>query len=119
MCEDRARDIEKAKYVDIELLANFDVGHFFYRADQAVACVIDEDIDFAKAAYGFAYGFVDIGLVCDIKFGCDDLIAELGFEIVEDFGFASGGNDVMALFEEFFGEDASESDGGTGYEPSF
>lgn len=73
----------------------------------------------SECVAGLADGLIDGCLVGDVESGDDDLAGILGVEVFEDFGFTGGGDDVVALLEEFFGEDASESYGCAGDEPCF
>jgi len=114
-----AENGEDAKDVDIEHGADFGVGDFFDGADDAIAGVLDEDVNAAEGGDGGGDGGFDLRFAGDIAGESKDVVAVLGDEVAEGFGLAGGGDDAVAALEKLFGEDASEAFGGSGDKPDF
>lgn len=58
---------DQAKEVHVHLRLDLRIGQLFERPAQAIACIVDHDIDMTKYVYGRCEGQLDVAGVCYVE----------------------------------------------------
>ncbi len=108
-----AGDGDEAEEIDVHLLVDLGVFELFKGTAEAVAGVVDHDVDAAKLLEGGVEGGGDGGVVGDVEFDGKVVFLRGVFE-GEGGGVAGGGDGDVALVEDFLDEVLAEAGGGAG-----
>lgn len=109
-----ARDVQKAVEIHVHLSPDLLIGQAFEFAREAVAGVVDDDVDAAEVCDGLGEGSLDGRLVGDVAVDSEEIVFGGGWE-GEFRGVAGGGDDFVAFFEALFDVVVAEASGGASY----
>ena len=84
------------------------LGGFFDRADEAAACVVDQDVDAAMPEDQVGYDRGDPAAVGDIELDRSDAVGMRGHERAERLGMSSRGDDGVAGVKRRLGDRAAD-----------
>lgn len=107
--KDRASEVDDAPEVGVNLALEFVGGHLLEGSDEAVAGVIDEDIDVAEVSGGGGDGGFGLGRVLYVECEGEDAFAVLLDEGCKLMGITGGGGEEVSVGEDRFGEGAAET----------
>ena len=98
-----ARDIHHTPEVGIDLAFEFIGRHFFERANETIAGVVEDNIDPAKRFLSCGHGFLRFGWRRDIESNGSNPVTVSLDEISQLLWFAGCGHDQVPGLQNYFG----------------